>query len=158
LQPSHNKNQTNSENASSSQPVIFCHAWRSEDDLRPLAGTITVLTSFLMAMFGAAYFSTYLSSLNPYMNRIGIIYPALYIGSWNLATFAICLASGILLIKRKYLKISVIGIILQLIAGIVPLLVSQIYQNGFFSIALIAALPLLFASTGSLIFVAASKK
>lgn len=158
MQSSRNKNQTNTENASSGQPIIFHLAWRSENDLRPLAGTITVLASFLMAILGTAYFSMYLNSLNSIMNRIGTIYPAFYIGAWNLATFAFCLASGILLIKRKHLKISVIGIIFQLTAGIIPIIAAQVYQNGFFSIALIAALPLLLAATGSLIFVAASKK
>ncbi len=123
-----------------------------------MAGYITLLGSVMMAMIGASYFYAGTNTWYRYYHIPATQVPTFYTGLWNLSTFAIPLICSIYLIQKRHAKIAVVGIILQLIAGIVPLAAAQILQNGHDASSIFAAFPMLLSSTSALIFIALSKK
>jgi len=123
-----------------------------------MAGYITLLGSFMMVMIGASSFYTGMNASNRTHLIPATQVPTFYTGLWNLSIFTIPLICSIFLIQKKHPKIAVVGIILQLIAGIIPLVATQILQNVHDASSILAAFPMLFASASALIFVAVSKK
>jgi hypothetical protein len=123
-------------------------------DLRSFAGALTIFASIIMAFFGIILLSMYKASVEYY--NVRIFYPGLYLGILNLSTFAISLAGGVALLKKKYFTLSIIGVVLVLASGLAPAVAfaldAYIWSNG-----LILGLPMVFLSIASLAFVAVSK-
>jgi hypothetical protein len=124
-------------------------------DFRPLAGALTIVASLIMISYGIGFSSSYMASANYY--NITTFYPALYIGLWNICAFPFSLAGGIFLFKRKHASPSIVGMILALASGFVPIIAlaspNYVWTNGLWM-----GLPLIILPTVSLVVTAASKK
>ena len=124
-------------------------------DFQPLAGALTILASIIMIFYGIGFSSAYIASANYY--HTATLYPALYIGLWNLCAFPFSLAGGIFLFKRKHVVTSVVGMVLALVSGFVPVIAlassNYVWTNGLW-----VGLPLIVLPAVSLVAVATSKK
>lgn len=123
-------------------------------DFQPFAGVLTIFASILMVFYGIGFSSAYrLGKLLPYNDAL----PCLYIGVWNLCAFPFSLAGGIFLFKRKHVVTSVVGMVLALVSGFVPVIAlassNYVWTNGLW-----VGLPLIVFPAVSLVAVAVSKK
>ena len=123
--------------------------------LLTIAGILTVFAAIIMIYYGLGGLSNYISSLNyyhPVFNE-----PLLYIGLWNSCTFPFTLAGGILLLKKRHIHLSIIGMVLASVSGFVPLVVFAVIP-GYATNGLEFGAPLIFLSIVSFALLAISKR
>ncbi|MGD6811021.1 MAG: hypothetical protein ACQCN3_15110 [Candidatus Bathyarchaeia archaeon] len=118
-------------------------------------GGLMIVASLLSAVFGGGLVSVYLTLL---FGQEGTIYYAgLYIGIIGLASFALGLYSGILLLTEKHINRAVTATAIILCCGIVtlllPMLEGQPVQSG-----LIVASPMLFSTLTTLTITLLNKR
>jgi hypothetical protein len=123
--------------------------------LLAVAGILTVLSSLIMVYYGLGFLSAYIGSINYYHTRI--FEPALYIGIWNCFAFPFTLTGGIFLLRKKYFRFSIFGLLVALVSGFVPTITFAVI-HGYESNGLSLGAPLLFLSLFSLTLLAISKR
>ncbi len=124
-----------------------------EGGLPITGGILTIVAAVLSLILGFSMMSFFF---------IEILYS---IVTWwlGIAGFAFGLASGVLMIKRRSLGLSLIGMIILLVVGILPLLWGFIYPEGFVRESLIRTfydygVPIISFAILSIIFAVVSRK
>jgi len=125
-------------------------------NFRLLAGFLTILTSIIMIFYGFGFSLAYISSINYYHTRV--FDPALYIGIWNSCTFPFTMAGGIFLIKKKHFMLSIVGMVLALASGFIPMIALASFPNYVWTNGWPIGAPLIFLSIVALVALAVSKK
>ncbi len=86
-----------------------------------------IIAAMIMLYYGFAGLSSYVSSL--YYYHPVFYAPLLYIGIWNVCAFPFALATGILLLRKRYFRISIFGILVTLLSGFVPQIVFAVIHG-----------------------------
>ena len=114
------------------------------------------ITSFISSTFcsGLGYIAIYqyMSLLSYYGNDL--LQGFLFMGAFGMVASAFGLVGGILILKRRRIKLSMLGIILLVLSVFVNYLIIQYYQYGFSDILLFAEISIFILSilSGALLF------
>jgi ABC-type branched-subunit amino acid transport system permease subunit len=121
-------------------------------DLVLAAGLISLISATFSSGLGYIAVYQYMSLLSYYGNDL--LQGFLLMGAFGIVASAFGLAGGILILKRRRIKISMLGIILLVVSVFVNYLIIQYYQYGFSDILLFAEISIFILSIwgGALLF------
>ncbi len=120
-----------------------------------VAAMLTIIAAAFSAGLGYTAVYQYISYVSYY--DISILLGFLILGILCIVVSAFALAGGVFMLKRKYIKISMLGVILLLVSVVVNYIIRQHYQYGFTEIVLLSEISIVIFSIISGIFVATSK-
>lgn len=121
-------------------------------DLVLAAGMLTIISAAFSSGLGYISIYQYVSLLSYYDQSL--LQGFLILGVFGIVASAFGLAGGIFILKRKRIKVSMLGVILLLVSVFVTYVTIQHYQYGFTDILLFSEIPILIFSilSGALIF------
>ena len=111
---------------------------QKSSDLVLVAAVLTIIAAAFSAGLGYGAIDQYLSLVPLYEFSLVVDYLAL--GIVNIVAFALAIAGAILMLKRKFIIISMVGVILPLVTVFSPYLLLQLqqpYQYGIVEISMI---------------------
>ena len=120
--------------------------------LLEIAGGLMIIAAMIMLYYGLGGFLVYINSITYY--NTPIFEAALYLGIWNCCAFPFALVGGIFLLKKRHIRLSILGMVLSLVSGFVVFAVFN--DNATYGLELGA--PLIFLSILSLALLAISKR
>jgi len=128
-------------------------------DLVLAAGILTIIAAAFSAglayieFFQYNYWFSYYNSLVPNYDP-SPLFGFLILGVFGIVASTFGLAGGIFMLKRKRIKVSMLGVILLLVSVFVTYIVIQYYQYGFMDILLFSEISILIFSilSGALVF------
>ena len=128
-------------------------------DLVLAAGILTIIAAAFSAglayieFFQYNYAVSYYTSLVPEYDSAPLL-GFLILGAFGVVASAFGLAGGIFMLKRKRIKISILGVVLLLASVVVNYVVIQYYQYGFMDILLFSetAIAIFSILSGALVF------
>jgi predicted nucleic acid-binding Zn ribbon protein len=121
-------------------------------DLVLAAGILSLISAAFSSGLGYIAIYQYISLLSYYGNDV--LQGFLIMGAFGIVASAFGLAGGIFMLKRKRIKLSMLGIILLVASVIVNYVIIQYYQYGFSDILLFAEISIFILSiwSGALVF------
>lgn len=116
------------------------------------AGIISLISATFSSGLGYIAIYQYMSLLSYYGNDL--LQGFLFMGAFGMVASAFGLAGGILILKRRRIKLSMLSIILLVVSVFVNYLIIQYYQYGFSDILLFAEISIFILSiwSGALLF------
>jgi len=126
-------------------------------DLVLAAGILSIIAAAFSSGLGYIAIYQYISLLSYYGHSL--LQGFLILGVFGIVASAFGLAGGIFMLKRKRIKVSVLGVILLLVSVFVSYITIQHYQYGFTDILLFSEISILIFSilSGVLIFTSKSE-
>ena len=123
-------------------------------DLVLAAGIISLISATFSSGLGYIAIYQYMSLLSYYGNDL--LQGFLFMGVFGMVASALGLAGGIFILKRRRIKLSMLGIILLIVSVFFNYLIIQYYQYGFSDILLFAEISIFVLSIlgGALVFTA----
>ena len=121
-------------------------------DLVLAAGIISFISATFSSGLGYIAIYQYMSLLSYYGNDL--LQGFLFMGTFGLVASAFGLIGGMFMLKRRRIKLSMLGIILLVVSVFVNYLIIQYYQYGFSDILLFAEISIFILSiwSGALVF------
>ena len=121
-------------------------------DLVLAAGIISVISATFSSGLGYIAIYQYISLLSYYGNDL--LQGFLFMGAFGMVASAFGLVGGIFVLKRRRIRLSMLGIILLVVSVFVNYLIIQYYQYGFSDILLFAEISIFILSiwSGALVF------
>jgi ABC-type branched-subunit amino acid transport system permease subunit len=121
-------------------------------DLVLAAGILSLISAAFSSGLGYIAIYQYISLLSYYGNDV--LQGFLIMGAFGIVASAFGLAGGIFMLKRKRIKLSMLGIILLVASVLFNYIIIQYYQYGFSDILLFAEISILILSiwSGALVF------
>ena len=90
---------------------------------------VLLLSSAITGIMGMALLALYNMSLTSY--RLGVLYPALYIGVLDFFVCAICFVGGVASLKRRFFPLTLTSVFLLLASGVATFIAWHSYWfNG----------------------------
>ncbi len=121
-------------------------------DLVLAAGIISLISATFSSGLGYIAIYQYMSLLSYYGNDL--LQGFLFMGAFGMVASAFGLIGGMFMLKRRRIKLSMLGIILLVVSVFVNYLIIQYYQYGFSDILLFAEISIFILSiwSGALVF------
>ena len=121
-------------------------------DLVLAAGILSLISATFSSGLGYIAIYQYISLLSYYGNNL--LQGFLIMGCFGIVASAFGLAGGILMLKRKRIKLSILGITLLVVSVFLNYVIIQYYQYGFSDILLFAEISIFILSiwSGALVF------
>jgi len=121
-------------------------------DLVFAAGILTIISAAFSSGLGYISIYQYVSLLSYYGHSL--LQGFLILGVFGIVASAFGLVGGIFMLKRKSIKVSMLGVILLLVSVVVTYITIQHYQYGFAEIILFSEISIFILSilSGVLIF------
>ena len=124
-------------------------------DLVLAAGMLTIISAAFSSGLGYIALYQYISLMSFYGHSL--LQGFLILGVFGIVASAFGLAGGIFMLKRKLIKVSMLGVILLVVSVVVTYITIQHYQYGFTEIILLSEISIIMFSILSAIFVFTSK-
>jgi hypothetical protein len=124
-------------------------------DLVPVAAILSIIAAAFSSGLGYISIYQYISLLSYYEHSI--LQGFLILGVFGLVASAFGLAGGVFMLKRKWIKVSMLGVILLLASVFVNYITIQHYQYGFTDILLFSEISIFIFSILSGVLVFTSK-
>ncbi len=124
-------------------------------DLVLVAGILSLISATFSSGLGYITIYQYISLISYYGNDL--LQGFLIMGSFGILASAFGLVGGISMLKRKRIKLSILGLILLVVSVLVNYVFIQYYQYGFSDILLFAEISIFILSIGSGALVFTSK-
>ena len=124
-------------------------------DLVPAAAILTIISAAFSCGLGYIALYQYISLVSYYGHSP--LQGFLIFGVIGVIATAFALAGGIFMLKRKRIKVSMLGVILLLVSVFATYITIQQYQYGFSEIILLSEISIIMFSILSAIFVFTSK-
>ena len=125
---------------------------QKQTDLVLVAGMLTIISAAFSSGLGYIALYQYVSLISYYGHSL--LQGFLILGVFGIVASAFGLAGGIFMLKRKVIKVSMLGVILLVVSVVVTYINIQHYQYGFTDILLFSEISILIFSilSGALIF------
>lgn len=134
-------------------------AQRKSSDLVLAAGILTIVAAAFSAGLGYIALYQYTSLLTYYGSTLSSQFLGFLIfGIIDIIAAAFAIAGGIMMLKRKFIVISMLGVILLLVSAFVTYITIQHYNYGFTDTMLLSEIAVIIFSILSGILVLTSKK
>jgi predicted nucleic acid-binding Zn ribbon protein len=124
-------------------------------DLVLASGTLTIISAAFSSGVGYIALYQYISLLSYYGHDL--LQGFLFLGVFGIVASAFGLVGGVFMLKRKRIKVSMLGIILLLVSIFVTYIIIQHYQYGFTDILLFSEISIFIFSILSGVLVFTSK-
>jgi len=128
---------------------------QNQTDLVLAAGILTIISAAFSSGLGYIGIYQYVSLLSYYGHDL--LQGFLILGVFGIVASAFGLAGGVFMLKRKRIKVSMLGVILLLASVVVTYITIQHYQYGFTDILLFSEISIFILSILSGILVFTSK-
>lgn len=124
-------------------------------DLVLAAAMLTIIAAAFSSGLGYISIYQYISLLSYYSHSL--LQGFLFLGIFGIVSSAFGLVGGMVMLKRKYIKVSMLGVILLLVSVLVSYITIQHYQYGFTDILLFSEISIFIFSIVSGVLIFSSK-